>query len=179
MDVLFVSANSADEYIDIERELRTMQKLFESGDHSIQILPAAEVNDLRDTLEKNSIEKRFDVLHFSGHATAQEGLHLRGAGRQKEVLSGEMLREFLTDSAVELVVLNTCHSESLAVSVSDVVSSAIGTTRVVRDVVARKFTHDFYNALKVSATVREAFETVFQKGKPGCVPAYMYAGSAD
>ncbi|NOX67554.1 MAG: CHAT domain-containing protein [Gammaproteobacteria bacterium] len=179
MDVLFVSANSADEYIDIEREFRTLKKLFESGDHSLQILPAAEVDDLRGALEKNSVEKSFDVLHFSGHASAQEGLHLRGAGCEKEALSGEMLREFLTDSAVELVVLNTCDSEALAVSLGDVVPSAIGTTRVVRDVVARKFTHDFYNALKVSVTVKEAFEAVLEKGKPGCVPAYMYAGSAD
>ena len=179
MNILFVSANSADEYIDIEREQRTLQKLLESGNHSLQLLPAAEVEDLRAALSTNRKEKRFDVLHFSGHATEEEGLHLRGEGRHKEFLSGEMLKGFLQGSKVKLVVLNACRSEALAISLSEVVPSAIGTTRVVRDVVARRFTHDFYSALKVDRTVGEAFQAVLKKDRPGSDPAYMHAGSTD
>ncbi len=179
MDVLFVSANSRDEYIDIEREQRTLQKLVETGDHSLRVLPAAEVADLRDALRANEKNKEFDVLHFSGHATEEEGLHLRGKGRQKEFLGVEMLKEFLKGSEVKLVVLNACHSEALAVSLSEVVPAAIGTTRVIRDVTARRFTRYFYGALKDNATVEHAFAAALKKEKPSNIPAYMHAGQTN
>jgi hypothetical protein len=175
MDILFVSANSPNAYIDIEREHRTLQKLVETGNHSLQVLPAAEVTDLRDALRANKKDKGFDVLHFSGHATEEEGLHLRGEGRRKEVLSGDTLKAFLKGAEVKLVVLNACHSEALAISISEVVPAAIGTTRVIRDVVARRFTRNFYGALKDYATVKEAFEAALKKGKQGS-SAYMHAG---
>jgi hypothetical protein len=175
MDILFVSANSRDEYLDIEREHRTLQKLVETGQHSLQVLPAAEVADLRDALRSNGKQRHFDILHFSGHITEEEGLHFRGKGRRKETLSGERLKEILSGSDVKLVVLNACHSEALATSISEVVPAAIGTTRVIRDVVARQFTRNFYAALNEKATVKEAFELALKKGKQGS-PAYRRPG---
>ena len=90
MNVLFVSANSRDEYVDIEREHRTLQKLLDAGDHSLRVLPAAEIGDLRDALRANEKESAFDILHFSGHITEKEGLQMRGEGRSKAYLKGEM-----------------------------------------------------------------------------------------
>ena len=176
MDILFVSANSANEYIDIEREHRTLQKLVETGDHSLRVLPAAEVADLRDALRANEKERAFDILHFSGHVTEEEGLQMRGEGRRKEFLSGETLKKFLKGSKVKLVVLNACHSEALAVLLSEVVPAAIGTTRKIRDVAARRFTRHFYSALKDDASVKDAFEAALKKEKPSSSPAYMHAG---
>lgn len=176
MNILFVSANSANAYMDIEREHRTLQKLVEEGEHSLRVLPAAEVTDLRDALKTNQKEMGFDILHFSGHITAEEGLHFRGAGRRKEILSGEKLKEFLKGSKVKLVVLNACHSEALAVSLSEVVPAAIGTTRKIRDVAARRFTRHFYSALKDDASVTDALQAALKKEKPSSSPAYMHAG---
>jgi hypothetical protein len=175
MDILFVSANSRDEYIDIEREHRTLQQLAETGGHSLRVLPAAEVSDLRGALTSNGQERCFDILHFSGHITEEEGLHLRGRGRRKETLSGEKLKGFLIGSEVRLVVLNACHSEALAISIGEVVPAVIGTTHVIRDVVARQFTRNFYAALNENSTVKEAFEIALKQGKQGS-PAYMHVG---
>lgn len=176
MDILFVSANSANEYIDIEREHRTLQKLVASGGHSLQVLPAAEVADLRDALRANSKHKGFDILHFSGHATEKQGLHLRGEGRRTDFLSGETLKKFLKGSRIRLVVLNACHSEDLAVVLSEVVPAAIGTTRIIPDIAARGFTRDFYAALKDQASVKEALKAALRKQRPGSTPGYMHAG---
>lgn len=175
MHILFVSANSRDEYIDIEREHRTLQKLAESGGHSLRVLPAAEVADLRDALRSNGKERRFDILHFSGHISEDEGLRLRGEGRREQTLSGETLKEFLRGSDVRLVVLNACNSEALATSLIEVVPAAIGTTHRIRDVVARQFTRNFYDGLNQRSTVKEALEDALKKGKQGS-PAYMHAG---
>jgi CHAT domain-containing protein len=175
MDILFVSANSADAYMDIEREQRTLQRLTKSGGHSLQLLPAAEATDLREALRANKKDKAFDILHFSGHATQENGLHLRGAGRRQAFLGVEKLKEFLKDSGVRLVVLNACNSETIAVSLSEVIPAVIGTTRTVRDVVARQFTQLFYAALQENATVIEALEAALKKQRTSISPAYMCA----
>ena len=141
----------------------------------MRVLPAAEVEDIRDALRLNGKKRPFDILHFSGHITEDEGLHLRGKGRLKETLSSETLKEFLSGSEVKLVVLNACHSEAYATSISEVVPAAIGTTREIRDVVARQFTRNFYAALIQKSTVKEAFELALARGKQGN-PAYMHAG---
>jgi len=173
MDILFVSANSRDEYIDIEREHRSLQKLVETGGHSLHVLPAAEITDLRDALKANKKNKIFDILHFSGHVTEEEGLQLRGEGRRKDVLNGETLKELLKGSGVKLVVLNACHSEALATSLSEVIPAAIGTTRKIRDVAARQFTRNFYGALKDHASVKGAFEAALKTQKQSSTPAYV------
>jgi len=175
MDILYVSANSADAYMDIEREQRTLQKLTQSGDHSLRLLPAAELADLREALRANRKDRAFDILHFSGHATEEKGLHLRGPGRQQAFLGVEKLKEYLDGSGVRLVVLNACNSKTVAVSLSEVVPSVIGTTRTVRDVVARQFTRLFYAALKEEATVTEALEAALKEQRTSASPAYIHA----
>ena len=179
MNVLFVSANSRDEYVDIEREHRTLQKLLDAGDHSLRVLPAAEIGDLRDALKANEKESAFDILHFSGHITEKEGLQMRGEGRSKAYLKGEMLVKFLKGSGVKLVVLNACHSEALAVALSEVVPAAIGTTREIRDVAARRFTRYFYTALAADVNVKDAFEAAVKMEKQSSSPAYIYASRSD
>jgi len=172
MDILFISANSADAYMDIEREQRTLQKLTSADGHSLHLLPAAEVADVKEALAANRKEQFFDVLHFSGHATVEEGLHLRGFGRQQAFLGVGELKELLTNSGVRLVVLNACESEAVAQAVSEVVPVVIGTTRKVRDVVARQFTRLFYTALIGEATVSEALDAALREQRTSNIPAY-------
>jgi hypothetical protein len=175
MRILFVSANSANDYIDIEREHRTLQKIVEASGGSLHVLPAAEPADLGDALQENSKETRFDILHFSGHATEEEGLILRGQGRRNEALSGEVFGEMLRGSGIKLVVLNACGSESTLTSIVDAVPMVVGAAREIRDVVARQFAGNFYRALSEGTTVREAFDASIKKGKKG-VPAYLCVG---
>jgi CHAT domain-containing protein len=178
MDILFVFANSAEAYMDIEREQRTLQNLTKSEGHSLHVLPAAEIADLQEALSANRKDRSFDILHFSGHATEEKGLHLRGAGRQQAFLSIDHLKALLRDSGIRLVVLNACSSESLALSLSEVVPSVIGTTRKVRDVVARQFTRLFYSALKENATVVEALDAALKEQRTSVIPAYIHAVSS-
>lgn len=177
MRILFVSANSADAYMDIEREHRSLLQLVDSAGHSLRALPAAEISDLQDALQSSDEGERYDVLHFSGHVTEDLGLELRGKGRTRDVLRGETLKDLLTGTGIRLVVLNACHSESLATLLSDVVPAAIGTTRKIRDVAARKFTRDFYGALLDDVDVRTAFDLALRQQKQSATSAYMYAGN--
>lgn len=176
MRILFVSANSADAYMDIEREHRTLQRLADSSGHSLRVLPAAEITDLQEALQLADKDECYDVLHFSGHIAQDRGLELRGKGRVRDVLGGEALKTFLTGTGVKLVVLNACQSEWLAVQLSEVVPAAIGTTRKVRDVAARQFTRDFYAALMDEVDAGTAFDMALRRQKQSATPGYMYAG---
>ncbi|MBT8085271.1 MAG: CHAT domain-containing protein [Woeseia sp.] len=175
MKILFASANSAHAYMDIEREHRSLQQFAESGKHELRVLPAAEIADLRDALSPSDSSLCFDILHFSGHVTEDEGLQLRGSGRRKDYLATAALKDLLRNSSVTLVILNACNSGTLAKSICDVVPAAIGTTHAIRDVVARQFTRNFYAALNEMASVKTAFEIAVKKGKQG-QPAFIHAG---
>lgn len=173
MDILFISANSADAYMDIEREQRTLQQLTSTGPHSLHVLPATEVGDLREALLSNRKSRRFNILHFSGHAT-NDGLHLRGGGRKKALLDIDSLKAMLKDSGIELVVLNACESQTIAESLSDTVPDVVGTTRKVRDVVARQFTRNFYAAMKNNASVDKALAAALEQQRTSITPAYVH-----
>lgn len=174
MRILFVSANSADAYIDIEREHRALQQMIDRTGHTLQALPAAEIGDLRGALQSGSGKDRFDVLHFSGHVTERSELELRGQGRRKDLLGADALRGFLAGTGVKLVVLNACHSADLATILSDVVADAIGTTRKIRDVAARRFTFDFYGALLDGVDLKSAFGIALGQQKQSATPAYVH-----
>ena len=171
-----VTANFRDSYIDIEREHRTLQRLLRNGNHDLQVLPAAEIIDLQQALAANKKSRGVDILHFSGHATLEDGLHLRDHGRGRDFLDAAPLKNLLSDSGVKLLLLNACHSELLVTALSEVLPAVIGTTRAVRDVAARQFTRDFYEAITGKSTIRTAFETALKKQKPAASPAYTSAG---
>lgn len=177
MRILFVSANSADAYMDIEREHRTLQQLADAAGHSLRALPAAEIGDLYEALRSADTAMGYDVLHFSGHVSEGRGLELRGKGRTRDILGGDALQELLYGSGVKLVVLNACRSESLATLLSEVVPAAIGTTRKVRDVAARQFARNFYEALMDDVDAGTAFELAVRQQKQSATPAYIFKGN--
>ncbi len=176
MRVLFVSANSPSDYVDIEREQRLLQRLFASGNHELHVLPGAEVGDVHDVLASRSAHSPFDVFHFCGHATQKAGLLMRGPGRTHAGLSVTSLKRSLRGRGVRLVLLNACESEPLASSLCDTVPAAIGTTRVLRDLAARHFTNHFYKALLNGVSVKQAFDETLRSRKPGELP-YTLSGN--
>lgn len=175
MRILFVTANSPKAYLDIEREHRALLDVAREGKHSLTILPAAQIDDLREALKPEEGEESFDVLHFSGHATKREGLKLRGKGKGEADLDAADFRGFLEGSGVKLVVLNACESQPLAQAAATVVPAAIGTTKKVADWAARRFTTNFYAALNEHRTVHGAYEAAARQAKAG--HPYMIDGS--
>ena len=164
MRILFASANSPDAYLDIEREHREWLSIARDGKHSLKILPGAERADLAAALSPKDDEKPFDVFHFAGHATKDEGIALRGPGKSVDHVTGKDLKGLLEKSGVKLAVLNACESQGHAREISEVVP-AIGTTSKVADWAARKFTKGFYEGLNTKLGVDAAFDAATKKTK--------------
>jgi hypothetical protein len=173
MRILFVSANSADAYLDIEREQRTLVQLAEKGKHFLKLLPAAQYTDLEHELSSKNGKNRkpFDVLHFSGHGERAEGILLRRSEEdpEPEPLSDEQFETLLGEAkkaGLKLVVLNACETEPLVEKGSGLVDEIIGTKWPVKDRVAWNFTTKFYEELNNNATVAEAFQSATDPDGP-------------
>lgn len=184
MNILFVSANNRNDYLDIEREQRTLLKLAEAGNHSLRFLPGAQIEDLMKMLGvKSDAEKptelvsvengtlnNFDVLHFAGHAEEGEGLKFRSEddGADPVRLTGKKFNEILkaSEEPIRLVVLNACQTQEAAEAIKETVDAAIGTEAKVQDETAKYFSSDFYGALNEDKNVLDAFKTATKVYSP-------------
>ena len=191
MRILFVSSNSLEAYLDIEREQRALLKLARSGNHSLHLLPAATEQDIRDELSRQDAEGNgFDVLHFSGHGTIEEGIILkaedgaedvarsRSGSDKTDALDEHELRRLLSGQKLKLVILNACQTKRLVESIAGdgekeppLADAIIGTSRKVDDWRAIRFTSDFYAALNNGSTVNEAYRKSKGKKSPYLPPA--------
>lgn len=167
MRILFVSTNSPEDYLDIEREQRSLLKLAEGHGHMLKFLPGAQVSDIEAELAgRNGKHTGFDVLHFAGHGTRQ-GLRLRAEKDDEfDELGGDRLARLLeaskqsdSERPLKLVVLNACSTATIAERIKNDVEEVIGTRWDIKDRRARQFSSTLYEGLSAGMTVREAFET--------------------
>lgn len=184
MRILFVSSNSAEHYLDIEREQRALLKIAEKGGHFLKFLPAVTEADLNDELSrgKAKTEKGYDVLHFAGHGTEQGILLKTGDDEISEhdpdkvkPLTPPQLAELVGAGkehvGLRLVVLNACDTHELVEGITGIVDEVIGTKWEVKDRSAKQFTSDFYEELSNHATVKDAFRKAARPDGPYTRPS--------
>lgn len=158
MRILFISANPHWEArLDLAEELRLLMRAIKGLDVELMLLPAAQPAEVAAALEY----ERPDIVHFSGHATEQDGILLRNAEGETEELPPEKLRELLTSDDgghIELVVLNACNTRRCVEQLRDAVGAVIGTTAPLADGAGKAFTKHFYRALAKHATITDAYK---------------------
>jgi hypothetical protein len=159
MKVLFLAANPADQKglrLDIEaRDLREQIALVKEAKTTIDVEHAWAVKT--DQLQREILNNRPNVLHFSGHGAHgilafenQDGTTMR--------VSGEALAELISLSpSIKCVLLNSCFSDSIATLVAPHVEAVIGCDMSVSDQAANYFTRAFYRALAHGETIQKAF----------------------
>ncbi|MDZ4866049.1 MAG: CHAT domain-containing protein [Alphaproteobacteria bacterium] len=158
--VLFVLSNpDSDLLLRLHVEQRTIKEAIGKTGHSGQItltdLPAAQVDDLRSTLLKGE----FDVVHFSGHANA-ENLIFHGEGDNYAEVSLTSLAQLIAQyPSIKCVILNACESiKSITTAISPI---TIGMDEAISDQAAIAFSRGFYDALATG----KSFERAFAEGK--------------
>jgi Effector-associated domain 11 len=153
--------------------------------YKIEVEKFTSVTDIPELI----VSKEPNIIHFSGHGkdpnSGEAGQQDRAIGyilpndysqkggivvfdedmRQMKVVDDDVL-DYLFSSAVnelgiviEVVVLNSCHSESQAKVICKYVGYVVGTARAISDDVAIAFASGFYYALGQGKTVEKAFTT--------------------
>ncbi len=157
MQILFLAANPIlTRALDLEEELRSLEGELRGVKYRDRIACRACHAVRPDDLIRYVRENEPNVLHFSGHGSAQ-GIILRSDSGGPTAVRGAALGQFLNGRGVELVVLNSCFSKGQADAIRGAVKVVVGTTDAVDDEAARRFTIAFYRALGSGLSVEEAF----------------------
>lgn len=119
-------------------------------------LQAARFDDLRTAL----MEHEPHVLHFSGHGDANGSLVFEQRVDGSNIVPKRSLLRLLKALAgnLRLVVLNACHSETIAAEIPPTVDLAIGMSNSITDAAAIDFAVALYEALAFNKSVQTAFD---------------------
>lgn len=178
--ILFISSNPSDTpRLDTDEELRwiqdSWQRSLQRPEFHLEWVPAARTEDVHEHIMIFAPS----VVHFSGHGGGRSVAGSAGrevkrpaaeaavgdlivkdaGGGAVPVSSGALEALFqLLRRQVRLVVLNACHTLSLARAVARHVDCAIGTSNAIPDPTAIEFARHFYLALCSGQSVGVAFE---------------------
>lgn len=160
MKVLFLAANPVNEArLKIDREasdLKEQLALVRDAKIYIDVEHAWAIRT--DQLQREILNSKPAVLHFSGHGDTGMLIFEDASGKAVEV-SGEALAGLIElMPTIKCVVLNACFSESVAKLVAPHVNAVIGCDASIGDTAAILFTRAFYRALAHGETVKRSFE---------------------
>ena len=159
--ILFLSANPAEgQWLKVDQEAKEIgYKLAEGkyGEH-FQLVkePGVSIDDIQYLL----LQRRPNIVHFSGHGTT-DAIYLQGPDGRAQRLSERALSDLFgivnRDGNIRCVVLNACYSEEQAVAISQHVDCVIGMANAISDDGARGFASSFYRGLAFGTSVKDSF----------------------
>lgn len=131
-----------------------MHANVEAGTCEIHVEWAARLEEVQDALKTY----RPHVVHFAGHGDEGVICLEDDEGACRPVSKAELSLLLNTAAGrLRLVTLNACSSAAQMEKLGQLVDYIVGTTAPVEDDAAVRFTADFYEAVAVGGTVREAF----------------------
>lgn len=157
MRILFLAANpKTTTHVDLEEELRSLEVELRGVKYRDQVVLTARHAVRPDDLVRYVREEQPTIVHFSGHAS-REGIFLRDDKGGYTKVNGASLARFFKDRGVKLVVLNACCTQEQAKLLPGAVSAVVGSTGILGDIAARRFSVAFYRALGEGYSIRDAF----------------------
>ncbi len=147
---LFVSANAEGQPgLSIQSEIAKLRAVF--GKHSTQVLflpyDAIKYGDFVSYVRDHQPA----VIHFSGHGTETNEILMQDDDGNVQAVSGDVLRHLLkipgNASNLQLILLNCCHSLSIAQKLKGHVQCLVAMDWKIDDTAAIKFSVEFYKQL--------------------------------
>lgn len=186
--VLFVSASPPDlSRLRVDQEFRELRSRLDRTGPVDRLelihMPASRLEDLRSGL----LEHEPNVLHISCHGKPGGILCFDSGGygdAPSSVKPENMLRLLrAVGESLELVILNACHSASLAREISGIVGPCISMEGSIVDDEAIRFSLAFYEVLSYRKAVTKAFEAALAglgEGVPRLfIDAVLWEGSPE
>ncbi|NEU71360.1 CHAT domain-containing protein [Hassallia byssoidea VB512170] len=184
--ILILSANPRNtDWLRLDEEIREIKTALKRSKYrdNFEVITegAVRIDDLRRAL----LDCEPQILHFSGHATANNNIVVKNnsgqlqqhreayrlnspsGGIALENNSGEMQlvsTKSLTDlfknfqNTIECVLLNACYSEVQAEEIHKHIYCVIGMERSIRDDAAIKFAQGFYDVIGAGRNYEDAFQ---------------------
>lgn len=151
---LFTFANDAHHQLALDQEWRQVEKALQSREADIlfNLTPSARLEDVFEKV--NYYHNRLAVFHYGGHSNSQ-ALQLVDA-----TLKGTNLAVILGQQQnLKLVFLNGCSNQGQVKALIDQgIPAVIATSAPINDTKSIQLAKQFYKALAVGKTLKEAFE---------------------
>jgi hypothetical protein len=157
--ILFLSANpKGTDRLRLDEEVRTIDERLRLAQHrdkfNLEQQFAVRTRDILDAM----LRYQPDIVHFSGHGSADGSLIFEDASGAATAVSATALGAlFQALEGVRCVVMNACWSDKHAVQIAKFVDCVIGMSRSVSDEAAIGFAAGFYRSLGEGKNVEAAF----------------------
>ncbi len=157
--ILFLGANSLDEPLDLERDVRNIRTSLRLASERDNLEFHQEWAVTVDTLTQAMLENSPTIVHFSGHGL-ESGIILREGQTESKVVSADALANLfrLFSDTVRCVVLSSCYSEHQARAIRLHIPYVIGMNEKIPDDAAIAFATGFYQAIGAGREIPFAFE---------------------
>lgn len=111
-------------------------------------------------LQEHLLRTKPNLLHFSGHGSADRSIFLQGEDGLRRPVAADRLARLLGRFSARLrcVVLNACYTEEHGEAIAEQVDCVVGMSTQVSDPVAIRFASAFYQAVASGVSVKEAVE---------------------
>ncbi|WP_410584335.1 CHAT domain-containing protein [Amycolatopsis sp. lyj-108] len=158
--ILYLSANpDSEQRLRLAREVRDIKETlrksahrerFELDDHG-----ALQTRDLTQAL----LDHKPRIVHFSGHGDEDGRFIAENAGGGQQPLPVAGVAALFAEMAgtVECVLVNACHSETMAKALSEHIAYVIGMRSWIGDQSAMDFSVGFYQALGAGLEIEPAY----------------------
>lgn len=160
--ILFTGSNPQDtKRLRLEEEAKKIKKALASGAQDLRFLAEGAVT--ADELRQLLLRYTPAVVHCSGHGEdgdeTASGIKFENDRGMTHLVSAESLADlFKLFPHVQCLVLNACHSESVAEAISHHIPYVIGMRGSIGDKAALKFSEGFYDGLAHGRTFDDAFD---------------------
>ncbi len=157
--ILFLAANPLDTVrLRTDDEARAIDQALRHATNrnfEIRVHGAVRIDDLQELL----LRYQPDIVHFSGHGSAENELILVGATGNSVRVSGAALRQLFTvlKDNIRCIVLNACYTEAQAAGLAEVIDCVVGIEDLITDEAARQFSTAFYRGLGYEKSIGDAF----------------------
>lgn len=158
--ILFLAANPLDtDRLRLGEEVRDIDRRLRESEYrdrlDLRQHWAVRATDLSEAL----LRHRPGVVHFSGHGSSDGRIILQGeqGDAYQPPVSAVADLFAIAGSSVRCVVLNACHSASLADAIAEHVDCVVGTVRAIEDEAAVRFAAGFYRGIGYGESVATAF----------------------
>ncbi|WP_162530098.1 CHAT domain-containing protein [Stappia sp. BW2] len=160
LKVLFLAANPLNEgRLKIDQEasdLKEQLALVRDAKIAINVEHAWAIRT--DQLQREVLNAKPEVLHFSGHGDTGMLIFEDPSGNSVEVAGAAIAGFIELMPTIKCVVLNACFSDSVSKLVAPHVDAVIGCDVSIGDTAAILFTRAFYRALAHGQSVRKSFD---------------------
>ncbi len=148
--------------LDVEKERRRIADGLKKSGIAARAHFLAEATT---SASQDALRDEWDVIHYTGHGTADGCLVLENGTGVAHFLTGEETAHLFAASKTPLVILSACYSETIGRTLIDAgVPSviAIDATRPIADEAAILFAEHFYKAMARGWTIQRSFDDARQ-----------------